>query len=260
MIGLIALVAMGFAFSRAPAQNTPKSQTEVSANIPDLSGVWNRKVVRSASGVYADEFGGVPLLGFMKQEPPLQGEALEAFRANRKGVTDARLKGRDELDPLVACFPPGPTRIFAEPRPFEIRQTPQTVYILSELDHWVRRIYVNGTEPNGFPPTWMGYSVGKYNGNTFVVDTRDVDDRTWVDGLGTPHSDALHVVERYRRLNHDTLEVEFTFEDSKAYTKSWSGKKVFQLEPAGFQMKDEVICEDYRKLGLRKDGYEFIKP
>ena len=68
----------------------------------------------------------------------------------------------------------------------------------------------------------------------------------------------LHLTERFRRVNQNTLEIEFTFDDPKTFTKPWTGKKVFQLQPPGFEMKEHVICEEYRKLGLRKEGYEFI--
>jgi hypothetical protein len=61
-------------------------------------------------------------------------------------------------------------------------------------------------------------------------------------------------------VNHDTLEIEVTFDDSKAYTKPWTGKKVYQLQPPTSEIKEDVICEEYRKAGLRNDGFEFIKP
>jgi hypothetical protein len=106
----------------------------------------------------------------------------------------------------------------------------------------------------------MGYSIGKYEGNTLVVDTTDMNDKTWIDTLGHPHSDALHLVERFRRPSHDTLEIAFTFDDPKTYTKPWTGKKVYRLQPPGYEIKEDIICEGYRKLGLRTEGYEFIKP
>src|SRR2546427_9934409 len=226
----------------------------------DVSGMWSRRAGRPAYRIFDDDASGLPFLGFTKQEPPLQPAAMEIYKANRKDVTDRRLKGRDDSDPSNSCFPPGPTRIFTIPRPFEIRQTAQVVYILSELDHWVRRIYTDGrTHPDGYPVTWMGHSIGKHDGSTLVVDTTDIDDKTWIDTLGHPHSDALHLVERYRRVNHDTLEIEFTFDDPKAYARPWTGKKVYQLQPPGYEMKEDIICEQYRKLGLRTEGYEFIK-
>ncbi len=241
------------------AQTAPQPGAAIAA-APDLSGKWNRRAVRAPSGVYPDDPRGIPFLGFTKGEPPLQPMAREAYQANRKGLADPRLKGRDELDPSNSCFPPGPTRIFTDPRPFEIRQTAEVVYILSEMDHWVRRIYTDGKgRADGYPVTWMGYSIGKYNGDTLAVDTIGMYDKSWIDSLGTPHSEDLHLVERIRRVNHDTLEIEFNFDDPKAYTKPWTGKKVYRLQPPGYEMKEDIICEESRKLGLRKSGYEFIK-
>src|SRR5712664_1051913 len=228
------VVVVAFAFSAVLLAQTAKPSRAVTS-IPNLSGTWNRGIGRTAAGVFDDDAGGVPFLGFTKQDPPLQHSAMEIYQANRKGITDPRLKGRDDSDPSNSCFPPGPTRIFTIPRPFEIRQTAQVVYILSELDHWVRRIYTDGS--------------------TLVVDTTDIDDKTWIDTLGHPHSDALHLVERYRRVNHDTLEIEFTFEDPKAYTRPWTGKKAYQLQPPTYELKEDVICEEYRKPGLRNDGF-----
>jgi hypothetical protein len=254
------LVLVAFAFSAVLLAQTAKPSGAV-AGMPNLSGTWNRGIGHTATGVFDDDPGGVPFLGFTKQDPPLLPSAMQIYQANRKGITDPRLKGRDDIDPSNSCFPPGPTRIFTIPRPFEIRQTAQEVYIISEMDHWVRRIYMDGRgHPDGYPSTWMGHSVGKYEGNTLVVDTAAINETTWIDTLGHPHSDALHLVERFRRPSHDTLEIEVTFDDAKAYTRPWTGKKVYQLEPANYEPKEEVICEDYRKPGLRSDGFEFIKP
>ena len=219
-----------------------------------------RRLVRNSWGVFPDDPGGIPYLGFVKGEPPLQPMALEVYKTNRRGLSDPRLKGRDDLDISDSCFPPGPTRIFTDSRAFEIRQAPDVVYILSETDHWVRKIFTDGKErPDGFPVTWMGYSIGKYDGGTLVVDTTGINDKTWIDSLGTPHSEELHLIERLRRLNHDSLEIDFTFSDPKIFTKSWTAKKVYRLQPPGYEMKEDVICDQYRKLGLRKEGFEFIK-
>ena len=254
------LVLVALAFSAVLLAQSGKPSGAAS-NMPNLSGTWNRGTGRTAAGVFEDDPDGVPFLGFTKQDPSLQPSTLDIYQNNRKGITDPRIKGRDDLDPSNSCFPPGPTRIFTLPRPFEIRQTAEEVYILSEMDHWVRRIYTDGRgHPDGYPSTWMGHSIGKYEGNTLVVDTAAINETTWIDTLGHPHSDALHLVERIRRLNHDTLEIEVTFEDPKAYTRPWTGKKVYQLQPVNFELKEDVICEEYRKAGLRKDGFEFIKP
>ena len=254
------LLLVAFAFSAVLLAQTAKPSGAVTST-PNLSGTWNRGVGRAAAGIFDEDAGGVPFLGFTKQEPPLQPASLQIYQANRKGITDPRLKGRDDSDPMNSCFPPGPTRLYTMPQPFEIRQTAEVVYILSEMDHWVRRIHMNVREhPDGYPSTWMGHSIGKYDGNTLVVDTAAINETSWIDTLGHPHSDALHLVERIRRPTHDTLEIEVTFEDPKAYTKPWTGKKVYQLQPSNFELKEDVICEEYRKAGLRKDGFEFIKP
>ena len=254
------LVLAAFAFSAVVLGQSAKP-SGTAANIPNLSGTWNRSAGHSAAGIFDDDAGGVPFLGFTKQEPPLQPAALQVYQANRKGITDLKLKGRDDLDPSNSCYPPGPTRIFTMLRPIEIRQTGQIVYLLSETDHWVRRIYVDGRgHPDGFPSSWMGHSIGKYDGNTLVVDTAAINDTTWIDTLGHPHSDALHLVERFRRLNHDTLEIEVTIDDPKTYTKPWTGKKIYQLQPANYEFKEDTTCEEYRKPGLRTDGFEFVKP
>jgi hypothetical protein len=254
------LVLVAYAFS-APLLAQTGKQAETGKSRPNLSGIWNRSSKSGADAIPEDEAGGVPFLGFSKQEPPLQPTAMEKYRANRNGVTDPRLKGRDDSDPSNSCFPPGPTRIYTLPQPFEIRQTADMVYILSETDHWVRRIYMDGREhPDGYPTTWMGHSIGKYEANTLVVDTTDINENTWIDTLGHPHSDALHLVERIRRVNHDTLEIEVTFDDPKTYTKPWTGKKTYQLQPSSYEIKEDMICDEYRKPGLRNDGFEFIKP
>jgi hypothetical protein len=256
----VTIVLVGFAISAVSLAQTAKP-SGAATGTPDLSGTWNRGTGHTAAGTFDDDPGGVPFLGFSKQEPPLQPSAMKTYQATRNGIADPRLKGRDDIDPSNSCYPPGPTRIFTIPRPFEIRQTANEVYILSEMDHWVRRIYVDGRgHPDGYPSTWMGHSIGKYDGNTLVVDTADINETTWIDALGHPHSNALHLVERIRRPNHDTLEIEVKFEDPKTYTKPWTGKKVYQLQPAKFELKEDTICEEFRKPGLRNDGFEFIKP
>ena len=101
-------------------------------------------------------------------------------------------------------------------------------------------------------PNRMGHSVGKWEGDTPVVDTVNIDSRSWLDGLGHPKSAALRVEDRYRRPNHSTLEIDFRFDDPKAYTRPWTGKKVFQLMPPGYEVLEDVACSEHLEIGKRR--------
>src|SRR5580698_16527 len=124
------LVLAAFAFSAVLLAQTAKP-SGAAASITNLSGTWNRSIGHIAAGTFDDDAGGVPFLGFTKQEPPLQPSAMKIYQANREGVSNPKLKGRDDIDPINSCFPPGPTRIYTIPRPIEIRQTAGVGYILS---------------------------------------------------------------------------------------------------------------------------------
>ena len=129
----------------------------------------------------------------------------------------------------------------------EILQLPDEVIISYQYDRLVRHIYTDGRPHDDFidPPLWMGDSIGKWEGDTLVVDVIGFNDKTWLDRLGHPHSDALHVVERFRRPARGTLLDNITIEDAKAYTKPWSVQLQFQLKP-GAEMNWEEVCEDER--------------
>lgn len=155
------------------------------------------------------------------------------------------------MDPNTYCFPPGATRSMLMPYPFEIVVHPDQVYILFEYGSGIRRIYTDGRArlqggPENPLPTWMGYSTGKWDGDTLVVETDSLRAETWLDRIGTPHSDALHMAERFRRRNISSLEVEFRFEDSKAFTRPWGGKKLYEPH---FEITEYVLCEEHLKMG-----------
>jgi len=204
---------------------------------PDLSGVWS--VAGPGRGRLTPE------------DPALQPWAMEIYLRNRRGVDedeDPASNGRDELDPNSYCFPPGPTRAMVS-YPFEILHAANKVVILLEVSNGVRQIWTDGRgHPEGWPFGWMGHSIGRWDGDTLVVDTVSLNDKTWIDRAGTPHSDALHIVERIRRVKPDTLEIEFLLEDPKAFTKPWTMKRVYALQPDG-QILDIITCEDVLQIG-----------
>jgi len=256
--------ASGMLFLAAALAASPEVFAQVLAQsaaqpVPDFSGVWERRGMGPGPepGIGPD---GAPAFGLTKEEPPLLPGALEQYRAVRTGPLRNRYdKALDEFDPGLYCFPHGPTRLFTVPWPFELRQFPDVVFLLSEWDHWVRRIYLGRRgHPEGYPVSWMGHSIGKYEGDTLVVDTVNINDRAWLDALGTPHSPDLRVVERFRRVSRDILEVGFLFDDPKTYSRPWTAKKLFKSQPPGVEIMEHVICQDWMEIG--KWRQPFIAP
>lgn len=198
----------------------------------DLSGVWQ----------------SLPRGGerhrFSTEIPPMQPWALDYFNY-AKNPTVHMGRGRDELEPRYNCLPPGPTGLMLNPLPFEIIQSPKRVMLFHEHDHWIRQIWTDGREhPDGYPLTWMGYSIGRWDGDTLVVDTVGINSISkWIDRAGTPHSDQLRVVERFSRPSYDSLQVVFLFEDPGAYTRPWGGTKVYKLGE-GWEIQEHVVCEE----------------
>ena len=171
--------------------------------------------------------------------------AEEKFRANKpsfgpRAVTDSN-------DPDYDCYFAGVPRVYLHPAPFEIFQVPGRVIMFFEHDNIVRQIWTDGRQhpknPDPYAAQWLGESIGEWEGDTLVVDTVGFNDKTWLDRAGTPHSDALHLVERIRRVDHATLQIELTIDDPKAFTKTWSSQLLFQLKP-GWKI-DEHSCKDF---------------
>jgi len=203
---------------------------------------------------------------FSPEDAPLQPWALALYKANREGIKDPYFQGLPYLDPAMYCLPAGMPRAYTAPLPFEIIQVPGRFYMIFQTDTLPRYIYTDGRgHPDGFPTTFMGHSIGKWDGDTLIVDTVGIDATQWLDIIGTPHSDQLHITERIRRPDHDTLQIDFLFEDSKAYTKPWKGNKVFHLDTE-WEMIPGLRCEDRFKADLarktlrdKKDWIEFTK-
>jgi hypothetical protein len=168
-------------------------------------------------------------------EIPLQPAAAAIFkeRATRDGG------GR----PSEHCLPHGVPGAMLPPTPFKIVQTPGLTLILYE--DWVdfRQIFTDGRKhPKSMNPTWYGYSVGEWTGETFVVETVGFNEESWLDGLGLPHSGELHVTERFQRLTAGHLKMEGTINDPKMYTRPWTFTIHFDSIPNADLI--EYICEN----------------
>lgn len=147
-------------------------------------------------------------------------------------------------DPNLACLPHGVPRIMFVPLPMEIFQVPDKVLIYQEAGNQLRQIHMNRDHLKDLDPTYNGDSIGKWDGATLVVDTVGFNAITWLDHVGLPHTEALHVVERIRRVDANKLIDDFTIEDPKAYTKPWTASQTYTLKP-GWEIA-EYVCDNNR--------------
>jgi len=140
-----------------------------------------------------------------------------------KALWDERSDNLQAHDPTLNCWPTGVPRQAGTPYPMQIAQSKDLVVIMYEgAAHTFRIIPTDGRPHGKFDQLWMGDSVGRWEGNTLVVDVVNFNDKTWLDSSGHPHSDKLHITERYTRPAPDTLRYEVTIDDPVAYTKSWT--------------------------------------
>ena len=237
-MGLVLALSATLAFSNFLFAQTADSQgmakVEPAASTPDLSGLWTRLRDPSHSPINLD---------FGKSISPMTPWAEAKFKA-ANSVYRSSSPSTVLSDPIFSCYPPGVPRIYLLNFPVQIVQTPGQVIMLFEYDHFVRHIYTDRqNHPRDMKPTWMGDSIGKWEGDTLVVDTVGLNDKSWLDQVGHPHSDALHIVERLRRIDHETLQDDLTIDDPKAYKAPWTGQQLFKLRP-GWHLR-EYICEDH---------------
>jgi len=167
----------------------------------------------------------------------------EKFAATKPGYGPRAAPGGN--DPDLHCDPTSVPRaeLMAALLPFEIVQTPDRVHMFFEWQHMWREIWVNRREHVNYGPTWLGDSVGWWEGDTFVVDTVGFNDKSWLDSEGDIHSDKMHLVERYQRVDKNTMKLNFTIEDPKAYTQPWvSDTKIYTLSSPAKGPLQEVFC------------------
>ena len=215
----------------------------------DLSGVWVGQGRQSVS-----------LLTHAQQKALLTAWGKAQFKAAKSAAPKQHSQTVGANDPHKYCDPVGVPRADLTTRPIEIVETPDEVFIFYEEDHGWRQIYMDGRAfPDGPDPSYLGSSVGKWDGDTLVVDTIGLNDNTWLDDAGHPHSDALHVVERIHRSSADKLQVSLTIEDPKAYSKTWtSAPRTFELK-RGYELTEDY-CVAADSLGARKAASPSASP
>jgi hypothetical protein len=197
----------------------------------DLSGIWQ------AIGVSLfGETGEVrPGEGRASTYGPRESAPYQAWAMSKVN----ELAADNRTDPNVHCKMAGVPRITGIPVPFEIVQTSRKTIILYESNHAFRIIPTDGKgHPSDLDPSYMGDSVGRWEGETFVVDVTGFNDKTWLPGAGHFHSDQLHVTERLKRNPDDTISYEATMEDAKVLAKPWTYRLILRHPP-----RDERIME-----------------
>jgi hypothetical protein len=164
--------------------------------------------------------------------PILQPWAKEAL----KRINDRTLSGKDNFPPQVRCWPLGvPAFVLYPAQPIYIVQMPKEVIMTWQADHMVRHVFLTDKHSANIKPSWFGESIGHYeNGDTLVVDTVGMNTKTFVDNYRTPHTDKLHVVERFKLVNAETrIEVTLTIEDPGAFTMPWSAMQIYRRVEIG---------------------------
>jgi len=201
----------------APAPRKPNGQL-------DLSGIWLVPGLKYLINIAAD-----------LKDVPFQPWAEAEYKQRRETL------GKD--DPNNFCLPSGFPEKIAVTSPWKIVETPGLTIFLYESRTIYRQVLTDGRElPQDPNPTWQGYSVGRWEGDTFVVESNGFNGKGWMDTNGHPTTEALHLIERYHRTDFGHLEVEITIDDPKAYTKPWTVKEIAVYQPDTELL--EYICEE----------------
>jgi hypothetical protein len=243
---------------------------------PDLSGIWQAlneanydieiHMARPALALRPGPYGPVPdapvlALGAVGAVPPGPG-VVEGGELPYRPEALARKKQNQQnwltSDPEIKCYLPGVPRATYMPYPFQILQNAAAVFIAYEYAGAVRNIYLK--DPGPAPvDSWMGQSVGRWEGETLVVDVTGFNDQTWFDRAGNFHSDALHVVERYTRTSPDVITYEATIEDPNVFIRPWKmTMPLYRRQEKNAQLMDfkcvefveELIYGQWRKTPL----------
>src|SRR6185369_14214260 len=204
----------------APAPRLPNGK-------PDLGGVWEPAANKWIRNLGAD---------LKPEDIPFQSWA--------KALYDERAAGLHWTEePDANCLPQGVPKILVAPAPWRVIQNGDYIVFVHEAFNLWRQVFLDGRELNvndDTTPTWMGYSVGKWDGDTLVVETRGFNGKVWLDQLGKPSTEEMAVTMRFRRKDFGHMDIQITIDDPKAYTKPWSVAVEAQLLPNTELM--EFIC------------------
>jgi hypothetical protein len=239
LVALLAVCApLGAQWFNVPSKNLPRTADgKVDMNAP---------TPRTADGKPDLQAIWMPGGGFVFNIAAGQKPEDIPFQPWAKALYDSRQANESIDDPVGHCIPAGVPRADAVPYPWKLVKLPDEYVILYEAVHGWRQIFMDGRAmPKDPNPTWMGYSVGHWDGDTLVIETTGFNDKGWLDNAGRPATDALKVTERLTRKNIGTLNVAITIDDAKAYTKPWVVNETFRLLPDTELL--EYVCNENNK-------------
>jgi hypothetical protein len=233
---------VGGRLPETPAANRPKAKPtpRLADGHPDLGngkGSWNPRIIANIAGIGPGGPG----------RSPVEKVIDVPFQPWAKAVYEDHLANLSKDDPEGLCLPPGVPRMMATPFPFQIFQVADRVIFLFEGGaHVWRTIFTDGrAHPKDPNPTYLGDSIGHWEGDTLLVDVIGFNDRTWLDQDGHPHTEALHVIEKYTRTDEMTLHYEATIDDPKAYAKPWTTSYTIPWQAGAEPL--EYICQENNK-------------
>ena len=209
----------------APAPRLPDGK-------PDLSGIWN-----PPTGYLRN------LAKDLKEDVPFQPWAKALRRTRGWKIL------REEPD--ANCLPQGVPKVLLAPAPWQIVQTPKVVFFIHEAFNLWWQAFMDGRQFVPHPdvaPTWHGYSTAKWDGDTLIVESGGFNGRVWLDQLGKPSTEALHVTTKFRRKDFGHMDIGITIDDAKAYTKPWGTTVEVTLLP-NTQLMEFICLENEKKTG-----------
>ncbi len=236
LLGLAPLHAQWLNYPTKNAPRTKDGKPDMSAPLPrtkdgkpDITGIWMPNGLKYLISIAAD---------LKPDEVPFQPWAAALYKERREN------RGRD--DPNNKCLPSGVPEKDAVTSPFKIMQFPGETLILYESRTIFREIFTDGRPlPKDPNPTWQGYSIGRWEGDDFVVETNGLNDKIWMDTNGHPITEAAHITERFRRHDYGHMDIQITIDDPKAYTRPWTITENPQLLADTDLL--ESVCEENNK-------------
>jgi hypothetical protein len=201
------------------------------ADPPDLTGVWS--VVNPPHALKTLDGA----------EPPLTAAARAVYEQH----IQAAAHGDRSFDGMNRCLPPGLPRLMFVKEPFEILEKPKVIYFIFQLNRLPRRAYIGEELPTDPDPHWLGYSVAHWDGKALVIESAGFNDLTVLDDAGMPHSEDLHLTERYELSSDGThLHARFTIDDPKTFTRPWTTRAEYVKRP-GYEIPEEVCMDKLLK-------------